>query len=82
MGFNDEEGNKGKLWTPGAGDGTPEEAWVPNLLAIPNALVDLLCPQGMAITPYDVLETVDNFIKSDGHPGGGASGTESASGAW
>jgi hypothetical protein len=47
-----------------------KEAKVPNLLAIPNALVDLLRPQGTAITPYAVLETVDNFIESDGHPGG------------
>ncbi len=34
--------NKGTLWTPGAGDGTPATIKVPNLLAIPNALVNLL----------------------------------------
>jgi hypothetical protein len=72
--FYGEEANKGKLWTLGAGDGVAEEAKVPNLLAIPNALVDLLRPQGTAITPYAVLETVDNFIKSDRHPGGGPVG--------
>ena len=40
--FYSEEGNKGKLWTPGVGDRIPEEARVPNLLAIPNVLVDIL----------------------------------------
>ncbi len=68
--FYEEAGNKGKLWTTGPGDGTPKEAWVPNLLAILNALVDLLHPQGTAVTPFNVLETVDNFIESDGHRGG------------
>jgi hypothetical protein len=68
--FYGEEANKGKLWMPGVGDGVAKEAKIPNLLAIPNALVDLLRPQGTAITPYAVLETIDNFIKSDGHPGG------------
>ncbi len=45
------EGNKGTLWMPGASNGTPATIKVPNLLAIPNALVDLLCMQGPAITP-------------------------------
>jgi hypothetical protein len=39
--FYGEEANKGKLWMPGAGEGVAKEAKVPNLLAIPNALVDL-----------------------------------------
>jgi hypothetical protein len=34
--------NKGTLWTPGATDGATAAIQVPNLLAIPNALVDLL----------------------------------------
>jgi hypothetical protein len=38
--FYGEEANKGKLWMPGAGEGVAKEAKVPNLLAIPNALVD------------------------------------------
>ncbi len=68
--FYAEKENKGKLWTPGAGDGATKEAKVPNLLAIPNALVDLLRTQGPAITPYDVLATINDFISSGGHPGG------------
>ncbi len=68
--FYGEEGNMGKLWTPGADDGIPDDIRVPNLLAIPNALVDLLQPQDTAVTPSDVLETIDSFIKSEGHPGG------------
>jgi hypothetical protein len=68
--FYASDANKGKLWTPGAGDGTAEEAKVPNLLATPNALVDLLRTQGPAITPYNVLATIDHLIKSNGHPGG------------
>jgi hypothetical protein len=68
--FYSEEANKGKLWMPGAGEGIAKEVKVPNLLAIPNALMNLLRPQGTVITPYAVLETVNNFIESDGHPGG------------
>ena len=34
--------NKGTLWTPGATDGATAAIQVPNLLAIPNALVNLL----------------------------------------
>jgi hypothetical protein len=64
------EANKGKLWTPGAGDGMTEETKVPHLLAIPNVLIDLLQNQGPAITPYDVLATIDDFITANGHPGG------------
>jgi hypothetical protein len=68
--FYGAEANRGKLWTPDGNDGATEETKVPNLLAIPNALVDLLQTQGPTITPYDVLATVDNFIGVNGHPGG------------
>jgi hypothetical protein len=64
------EGNKGKMWTLDGVDGVTEETKVPNFLAIPNALVELLRTQGPAITPYDVLATVDNFVGANGHPGG------------
>jgi hypothetical protein len=40
------------------------------VLAIPNVLVDLLCTQGIAITPHEVLMMVDNFIVSSLHPAG------------
>jgi hypothetical protein len=65
--FYSVEANKGKLWTPGAGDGAAAEAKVPNLLAIPNALVDLLRTQGPAIMPYNILATVDDFVVTSGH---------------
>jgi hypothetical protein len=64
------EANKGTLWMPGANDDPPSAVPVPNLLAIPNALVNLLHTPGPAITPHDVLATVDNFIQSSGHPQG------------
>jgi len=38
--FHEVEASKGNLWTPSAGDGVPAELRVPNLLAIPNMLVD------------------------------------------
>jgi hypothetical protein len=40
--FYAREENQSTLWTPGANDGAPAAVHVPNLLAIPNALVDLL----------------------------------------
>ncbi len=55
---------------PGAGNGAPATIKVPNLLAIPNDLVDLLCTQDPAITPHNVLATIDNFVQSSGHPAG------------
>ncbi len=64
------EVNKGTLWTKGAGNGTPATIKAPNLLAIPNALVDLLRLQGLAITPHDMLETVNDFIQNSGHSAG------------
>jgi hypothetical protein len=36
---------------------------VPNLLAIPNALVELLPPLGVSIIPHNVLATVDRIIE-------------------
>jgi hypothetical protein len=61
--FYAREENKSILWTPGANNGTPVAVHMPNLLAIPNALVNLLQTQGVAITPYDVLETVDDYLQ-------------------
>ena len=63
MEFHDMEANKGNLWTPTVGDGAPAELKVPNLVAIPNMLVNLLRNQGLAVTPYDVLASIDDFIK-------------------
>ncbi len=40
--FYASEKNKSTLWMPGANNGAPVAVHVPNLLAIPNALVDLL----------------------------------------
>jgi len=67
--FHDVEANKGNLWTPTAGDGVPAELRVPNLLAIPNMLVDLLRNQGLAITPHDILASIDDFVQESGEPG-------------
>jgi hypothetical protein len=68
--FYGAEANRGKLWMLNGNDGTTKETKLPNLLAIPNALVDLLQTQGPTITPYDVLAIVNNFIGANGHPGG------------
>jgi len=67
--FHDVEANKGNLWTPTAGDGVPAELRVPNLLAIPNMLVDLLRNQGSAITPHDILASTDDFVQDSREPG-------------
>ena len=67
--FHDVEANRGNLWTLTAGDGTPAVLGVPNLLAIPNMLVDLLRNQGSAITPHDVLTSIDDFVQDSGEPG-------------
>jgi hypothetical protein len=64
------EGIKGTLWMPGAGGGAPATIKGPTLLAIPNALVDLLRMQGPAIAPHNVLATVNDFVQSSGHPAG------------
>jgi hypothetical protein len=63
-------GNKSSLWRPGANDGAVATVKVPNLLEIPNALVDLHRTQGAAITPHDVLATVDDFLQSSHYPPG------------
>ena len=58
--------NKGSLWTPVASNGTLTDIKVPNLLAIPNVLVDLLRNQGAAVTSFEVLESVDALIEESG----------------
>jgi hypothetical protein len=63
------EANKGTLWMPAAGDGAPAELKVPNLVTVPNVLVDLLHMQGLVVTPYDVLASIDNFVQGSGEPG-------------
>ena len=40
------EANKGTLWTPAAGDGAHAKLKVPNLVAIPTVLINLLPTQG------------------------------------
>jgi hypothetical protein len=67
--FHDVEANKGNLWTPTVGDRVPAELRVPHLLAIPNMLVDLLRNQGSAITPHDVLASIDDFVQDSGELG-------------
>ncbi len=67
------EANKGTLRTPAAGDGALSKIKVPNLVAIPNALVDLLRQQGPAHMPQDVLTTIDKFIQNNGQPAAGQS---------
>ncbi len=62
--------SRGTLWTWVAGEDTSGAIQVPHLLANPNVLVDLLRTQGMAITPHEVLITVDDFIISSLHPAG------------
>jgi hypothetical protein len=47
----------------------PTELKVPNLVAIPNMLVNLLQNQGSAVTPYDVLASIDDFVQQSGDPG-------------
>jgi hypothetical protein len=64
------EATRGTLWMLGVTDGPPSAMAVPNLLAIPNALVDLLRTPGLAITPHEVLNIVDEFIQNGGHPPG------------
>jgi hypothetical protein len=63
------EANKGTLWMPAASDGAPAELKVPNLVTIPNVLVDLLHTQGLAVTPYDILMSINDFVQDSGAPG-------------
>ena len=74
------EANKGNLWTPTVGDGAPAELKVPNLVAIPNMLFDLLRNQGSRshLTMYWPLSTtssnkVENLV---------ITGSTSGSGVW
>ena len=66
------EANRGTLWMPGASNGALAVLKAPNLVAIPYALVNLLRTQGPAITPHDVLVTIDddNFVHTSGQPAG------------
>ncbi len=66
--YHSDAANQGTLWAPGANNGAPKAMPTPNLLAIPNALVDLLHIQGPSITPNNILPTVDMFIESSSHP--------------
>jgi hypothetical protein len=63
------EANKGNLWTPTVGDGAPVKLKVPNLVAILNMLIDLPQNQGLAVTPYNVLASIDDFVQQIGEPG-------------
>ena len=74
------DANKGSLWTPAAGNGTPTKIKVPNLLAILNVLVDLLWNQDTALTPFDILESNNALIEESGE-GGGDNGSWLGSGA-
>jgi hypothetical protein len=64
------EANEGTLWMLGAGNGALAKIKVPNLVAIPNALANFLCTQCPAITPHDVLATIDDFVQNSGQPAG------------
>ncbi len=56
------------MWALGAHNGNSMAVLVPNLLTIPNVVIDLLRTQGPAVTPYNVLTTVDGFLESNGQP--------------
>jgi hypothetical protein len=64
------DASRGTLWTPVAGEDTSGAIQLPHPLTILNVLVDLLRTQEMAITPHEVLMTVDDFIASSPHPTG------------
>jgi hypothetical protein len=64
------EASRSILWMPVTGEDNSGAIQVPHLITIPNVPVDLLCTQGMAITPHKVLMTGDNFIASSLHPTG------------
>ena len=78
--FHNVEANKGNLWTPTVGDGVHTELMVPNLLAIPNMLIDLLRNQGLAVTPHNVLASIDDLSKRVENLV--ITGSMSGSGAW
>ncbi len=65
--FHDMEANKGNLWTPTVGDGVPAELKVPNLVAIPNMLVDLLrirVRRSHHTTYWPLLTTLSNKVEN------------------
>jgi hypothetical protein len=51
------------------GTGYPLYSGSQILLVIPNMLVDLLRNQGSAITPHEVLASIDDFVQDSGEPG-------------
>jgi hypothetical protein len=67
--YHDNQSNLGTLWKPTANDRMAVDVKIPNLLAIPNVLVDVLRNQGMAATPADVLTVVGALIASAITPG-------------
>jgi hypothetical protein len=62
--YHDNQTNLGTLWKPTTNDGMADNVTVPNLLVIPNVLVNVLHNQGTAATPGDVLTTVGTLIAS------------------
>jgi hypothetical protein len=67
--YHSNQTNLGTLWKPTTNDGTAVDVKVPNLLAIPNVLVDILRNQGTAATPVDILTAVYALIASAITPG-------------
>ncbi len=67
--YHGDQANLGTLWKPTANEGTAVDIKVPNLLTIPNILVDVLRNQGTAATPSDILTAVEEIIASAITPG-------------
>ncbi len=65
--FYADDTNGGNLWTPTAADGTPEDIGVPYLLSVPALIVNLLRDQGQAHTPYEVLQTIDEYLPNEAY---------------
>ena len=82
--FHNVEANKGNLWMPTVGDRAPAELKVPNLVDIPNMLIDLLQNQGSAVTPYDVLASINDFFQQTSNKVDNLviTGSTSGSGVW
>jgi hypothetical protein len=60
--YHGNQTNLETLWKPTANDGMAVNVKVPNLLAIPNVLVDVLRNQGTAATPGVVHAYMDHKI--------------------
>jgi hypothetical protein len=67
--YHGNQANLSTLWKPTANEGMAVDVKVPNLLAIPNILLNVLRNQGTAATPSDVLTAVDKIIASAITPG-------------